>query len=190
MSRLKCVVLLLMLCGSGTAWSSTLTRPQLDVTYVGVNGANSEWQVTITPFSPPGSIAVELAFAIDGSTISSIDINATDWDFATPGNNPFGGVTSGLDVEPSNDRFFASFGSIVFPTGAPSRFLTLRTVGTGPTTLRYGLAASGLSMGGDITAEEGMLFRGYTGSVNNVPEPAAWVLGSLMLIGMAGLRRR
>lgn len=191
MKRLQPVVLLLALCAAGAQQAAAITRPQLDVTYVGVNGANNEWQVSITPFNPPGSIAVELAFAIDGSTLGAAMINTVDWPNANPGLNPFrfDSITFGLQIEPSNDKFYISYGSGILDAG-PSELFKFNTVGNGPTTIRYGLAASGRPRGGDITAEGATTYRGYTGSVTNVPEPATLVLDSLLLVGLAACRRR
>jgi len=144
--------------------------PLLQVTYEGVNGSgNNTWLIAVAPDSAffvdttsgfGSSLAVELAFAVDGSTILSTVENDIDWDFDNPGNNPFTGtVTDGMWINnPTNDRAFGAFGSRVFTTGDPVALFSMETLGSELTTVRYGVAASGHPRNGSVIAQAGQNF--------------------------------
>jgi hypothetical protein len=164
-------------------------KPTLAVHPIGPNGdGNREWLVTIAPdptaFSDPidnpdrglgGALAAELAFSIDDPTdlLDVVIANPVDWDLSTIGTNPFtGGFTDGIYFSPINDNAFAAYGSAFLTTADPSHFLKITTAGTGSTTVRYGMAATGLGPGaGAIIAEASVQYEDYTGVVS-VPEPA------------------
>jgi len=143
--------------------------PELFVTYDGLNpSGNNQWQVAVAPdptfFSNTtsgfgSSLAVELAFAVTGSTIQSIQVNNVDWDVATPGNNPFTNtVTFGTRISPENDKAFTSYGSRVFLSGDPVELFTMVTLGSVVTTIDYGVAASGDGIKGATIAQSGQNF--------------------------------
>ncbi len=212
-------------------------NPELFVTYEGVNGDNNQWSVAVAPdpdfFSDTtsgfgSSLAVELAFAVDGSSIvnGSVSVNQSDWPADNPGNNPFlNSVTFGAwlsgPLDGDVNELFTSFGSNVFLSGAPVKLFDFQTVGNDLTTVRYGVAASGDPVKGSIIAQSGQnfpaglaatatlaiqdlggaaagglaeihVFSGYTGSVNSVPEPAAFllVLVATFIAWMAPIRLR
>ena len=183
-------------------------KPTLSVTPTGLNGGgNREWLVAIAPdptmFTNPadnpdrglgGSMAAELAFSIDNPTdlLNVIIGNPLDWDFPLPGNNPFtGGGTDGIYVDPINDNAFAAYGSAFLTSADPSHFLRITTAGAGPTTVRYGVAASGFSGPGSgaIIAEAGMQWEDYTGVVS-VPEPTSVLLVVVGTFLLTRIRRR
>jgi hypothetical protein len=180
---------------------SSLAAPILSVTPHGLDGGNRQWRVEVAPdaslFSnnPPngfgGSMAVELAFAIDDAELMGVDVNTAAWDFETPGNNPFTGtVTDGLWLDLIGDRTFGAFGSIYFNSGDPVRLFTIETSTDVPASIRYGVAASGHPVNGARIAQAGQNFDGYTG-VATVPEPATAMMAALAAIAIAPpLRRR
>ena len=171
--------------------------PSLSVTPTGDNGAGDRaWLVEVTPdpvdvSNGSGSIAVELAFAIDDTDLLGVDVNTAAWDHENPGSNPFTGtVTDGLWLDLIGDRTFGAFGSINFSTADPVELFTIETAGLGRTTLRYGEAASGDPVLGARMAQNAVNYDGYTGSVT-VPEPASigLTLLGLLVIGVAARRR-
>jgi hypothetical protein len=197
--------LALTLVACGLLACTTYAAPILTVTPTGANASgNREWLVEVTPdaslfHDPPddnpdrglgGSIAVELAFAIDHTDLLGVDVNTAAWENETPGNNPFTGtVTEGLWLDLIGDRTFGAFGSIFFTSDDPMRLFTIETAGEGLTTLRSGVAASGHPVNGARIAQAGMNFDGYTGSVT-VPEPASVLLAGLGLAMMASVMGR
>jgi hypothetical protein len=207
--------------------SAALAAPELFVTYEGVSGGgNNQWLVAVAPdpafFTDTTSgfgsaLATELAFAIEGSTIAngSVVENDIDWPFDNPGNNPFtNSVTFGMWLNGANDKAFGAFGGNVFLSGAPVTLFSFQTLGTDPTTVYYGTAASGDPVKGAIIAQTGQNFpvefsgsggglalanldggagggdgfhefTGYTGSVSSVPEPSTAML--IFLAAVTGL---
>ncbi len=157
-------------------------QPTLSVYPIGLNGSNNrEWAVDVAPDASLGSMAVELAFAIDDTDLLGVDVNTVAWDHDNPGNNPFTGtVTDGLWLDLIGDRTFRAFGSVVFSSTDPVRLFMIETLGGGNTTLRYGTAASGSATLGNIIAQSGNT-NYYTGSVTAVPEPATMALAALAL---------
>jgi hypothetical protein len=158
--------------------------PTVSVAPVGVNlSGNHVWSFQITPdfiLDPTGPVLiVELALAVDHTDLLDVDVNTLPFDTDFPALNPFTNTTTdGLWLDLPGDRAFASFGSIVFTNPGPVEFLVVETAGSGLTTMRYGVAASGhASNGARITQSTGFTtsqeFVGYTGSVT-VPEPATW----------------
>jgi hypothetical protein len=136
-----------------------------------------------------------LAFTID-DPVDLLSVAVADpvaWNTPNPGNNPFTGiVTNGTYIDLVNDRTFSAYGSAVLHSFSPSHFLTITTAGLGFTTLRYGTAASGNPSQGNIIAQAGQNFTGYTGVVS-VPEPATCVLaviGGMASVLTVGQRRR
>ena len=195
------------LVACGLLACTTDAAPILSVTPSGLNaGGNREWLVEVTPdaslfHDPPGdnpdrglggSIAVELAFAIDHTDLLGVDVNTVAWENETVGNNPFTGtVTDGLWLDLIGDRTFGAFGSIFFTSDDPMRLFTIETAGAGLSAIRYGVAASGHPVNGTRIAQFGTNFDGYTGSVT-VPEPASVLLAGLgvaMMAGISGRRR-
>ena len=113
--RTACIALLCAL-----AAQSSHAAPILSVTPDGLSGGNRQWLVEVAPdanlFSnnPPngvgGSMALELAFAIDDAELLSVDVNTAAFDFENPGLNPFTGtVTEGLWLDLIGDRTFGAF---------------------------------------------------------------------------------
>lgn len=180
---------------------STQAAPILSVTPNGLSGGNRQWLVNVAPDPalfgggppPGGSMAVELAFAVDDAELLSVDVNTAAWDFENPGNNPFTGtVTDGLWLDLIGDRTFGAFGSIFFTSGDPVRLFTIETSASVPASVRYGVAASGDNSLGARIAQAGQNFDGYTG-VATVPEPAAVtlvVLAALSIVMPLGRRCR
>ncbi len=159
-----------------------------------------KWLVEVAPdaslFSnnPPngvgGSMAVELAFAIDDAELMGVDVNTAAWDFENPGNNPFTGtVTDGLWLDLIGDRTFGAFGSVFFTSSDPVRLFTIETSTDVPASIRYGVAASGHPVNGARIAQAGQNFDGYTG-VATVPEPATAILAALAALACASTFRR
>lgn len=167
--------------------------PILDVSFVGSNvDGNLEWTVEITPDGAllTGSMGVELAFGVLGSTIVDVTINEIDWEYSNLGSNPFtNSVTDGLWTDGSQ-LFFTSFGSTIFNDTTPVTLLTLETLGVGSTTVIYGDLATGGGNKGDLIGQDGTGFHDYSGSVVGViPEPATCLLGMLALAGTAVANR-
>jgi hypothetical protein len=173
-------------------------QPVLSVSPI-VSGSNIDWHVLIAPdpslfvvnMPPGGSIAVELAFAIDDAELLSVDVNTAAWDFETTAVNPFTGMlTEGLWIDTIGDRTFGAFGSIFFTSGDPVELFNIMTAGI-PATLRWGVAASGDNALGARIAQAGINFDGYTGSLT-VPEPSAILLGvvGLVAVSLRLIRRR
>ena len=192
-NKLACIALLCALIAH-----EAQAAPILSVTPIGLNGSNNrEWLVEISPdaalFTDPadfpdrglgGSIAVELAFAIDDTDLLGVDVNTVAWDFANPGFNPFTGtITDGLWLDLIGDRTFGAFGSIFFTSADPMRLFAIETLGGGDTTIRYGTAASGDVNKGNIIAQGGQIFR-YSGSAT-VPEPATALLAAMGVVVLA-----
>jgi len=200
----KTLVSIALLCA--LAAQVAQARPTLSVYPTGLNGGgNREWLVTIAPdpttFTNPddnpdrglgGALAAELAFSIDDPTdlLGVVIADPVDWDFSLLGNNPFtGGVTDGIYFSPLNDNAFAAYGSAFLTSADPSHFLRMTTAGSGPTTVRYGMAATGLGPGnGAIIAEASTQFEDYTGVVS-VPEPMSIVLMIAGILALTGSRR-
>jgi hypothetical protein len=165
--------------------------PVLSVTSLGFDpGTSHSWLVQITPDSPPSSMAVELAFAIDDAELLDVDVNTAAWDRENPGLNPFTGtLTEGLWFSLIDDQTYGAFGSIVFSSTDPVELFTIKTSNDLPQTIRYGTAASGDPVLGARICQHGTNYDGYTGSVT-VPEPASSLLMLAALAMLAGWRRR
>lgn len=150
--------------------------PILSVYPLGLNGSsNREWAVDVAldPGLGVSSMAVELAFAVDEADLLDVDVNTAVWDMENIGANPFTGTnTEGLWLDMIGDRAFGAFGSVIVTTFDPVRLFTIETLGNHLTTLRYGTAASGDPNLGNVIAQSGQGFGGYTGSLT-VPEPAS-----------------
>ncbi|MGD9637325.1 MAG: hypothetical protein AB7G28_21895 [Pirellulales bacterium] len=199
MSRTHFACLALLLAFAANAVHAA---PIMTVAPLGLNGGNREWLVSIAPDAslfnnnPPngvgGSLAVELAFSIDDPTdlLSVAIADPASWPLANPGNNPYtGGITDGIYIDLINDRSFAAYGSTYFTTGTSKSFLKITTAGSGATTLRYGVAASGNPVNGARIAQAGQNFDGYTGIVS-IPEPGAIVLALVAAVAVALPRRK
>lgn len=174
--------------------------PILTVTPGPLSGGNRPWYVDVTPDAslftnnPPngvgGSMAVELAFAVDVAELLSVSVNTTAWDLKTGGNNPFTGtVTDGLWLDTIGDRAFGAFGSIYFTSGNPVRLFTIETSAELSAAVRYGSAASGSGTLGARIAQAGQNFDGYTGTAV-VPEPATALLCLVSAAAAVFARRR
>lgn len=182
---------------------TSVAAPILTVTPGGLNAGNREWIVTIaldTSLAPGGqsSMAAELAFSVDDPVdlLNVVVGDAAIWDTPNPGFNPFTGeITDGIYISPINDNSFAAYGSAIVTNDVPTHFLTITTAGAGPTTLRYGVAASGHPSRGARIVQAvipiGQNFDGYTGIVTVVPEPAtATTVAFAALAIVAGHCRR
>jgi hypothetical protein len=161
--------------------------PSISVAPIGFSiEGNRVWNFQIVPDPDLGPLAVELAFAIDHTDLVGVDVNTSVWDTENPGNNPFTGTeTTGLWVDLIGDRTFGAFGSIVLTEPGPVELFHIETAGSGLTTLRWGVAASGHPSRGARIAQEvdgvAQNFDGHTGSIT-VPEPAGVML---FLLGVA-----
>jgi hypothetical protein len=200
----------------------------LSVTFEGVNGSgNNEWLVAAAPdpafFTDTtsgfgSSLAVELAFQVEGSTIVGVTENDSNWPFDNPGDNPFtNSVTFGTWLSDLPvDLAFGAFGGNVFLSGDLVPILTMETLGSGPTTILYGAAASGDDVQGATIAQTGQnfpvesvvselagipqggapggaerhFFTGYSGMVSSVPEPSAIALTIAALAVAYAVRSR
>lgn len=194
--RTAVFAILILLLGS-----TAVAAPLLTVTPNGLDsGGHRLWLVDVAPdpalFSDTvegfgGSMAVELAFAIDHTDLLGVDVNTTAWVSENPGNNPFTGtVTDGLWLDLIGHRTFGAFGSVIFTSDDPVRLFTIKTEGSGLTTIRYGSEASGDPILGARIAQGGMNFDGYSGSVT-IPEPATltWIVVGAMTWPTIGHRR-
>jgi hypothetical protein len=204
---------------------SVQAAPQLEVLYDGIVGDNHRWQIAVAPdpefFTNTiegfgSSLATELAFKVEGSSIvpGTVAINSADWMYENPGNNPFtNSVTFGVWLSGPLDEAFAALGSEVFLSGDLVDLFSFQTLGTAPTTVHYGVAASGHPVNGSIIAQLGQNFpvglltlstggivslggpssypfTGYSGSVSSVPEPCcALLIGLGAIAGAIGGRR-
>jgi autotransporter-associated beta strand protein len=145
-------------------------RPTMNV----VNNGAGQFVVQVA--SDPGlsghSLAVELAFDVFGSDLSSATINTSAFGFNLPGDNPFAGATtSGVQINLATDKLFLSLGtSIPLTPGVLTNVATINT-GAGPTALSWG----GHFIDGATTpffmtsriAQAGLFFDGFQGVVNN-----------------------
>jgi hypothetical protein len=180
--------------------SNAIAAPILTVEELGPTPSNDRlWIAQVAPdpsfftgTPPGGSMAVELAFAIDGAELIGVEENEAFWDAPNPGNNPFTGtVTEGLWVDLIGERTFGAFGSVRLTSADPVDLFLFETTGLGPTTIRYGVAASGDDELGARIAQGGINFDGYTGAVTVIPEPAAALLiGFGIAISVTMIRRR
>lgn len=154
------------------AASAAFAQPELVVTFEGVNSAgNNTWAARIAPdpnlfwnttSGYGGSIAFELAFAVEGSEFVSITKNGVNYDFDIPGFNPFTApdFTEGIWTSSDSTKAFASLGGRVFFPADPSPHdaLFFETEGDQLTTLLYGSAASGDGELGAMIAQRGLIF--------------------------------
>lgn len=158
--------------------------PILEVKHLGVQGTNREWAVnvapdpslfSVTPEGLGGSMAVELALEVTGSSIISVQRDGS-WPFENPGNNPFASsVTEGISISGGNQQVFAALGSDIFKTGASRRVLTIVT-GIGATNLSWGghilLGGTPAQYVGSRIVQRGMNFDGQQGSKTSTLHPA------------------
>lgn len=148
--------------------------PELFVTYEGVNSnGNNTWAARISP-DPNffvdttsgfgSSLALELAFSVEGSEFVTVTKDPFNWDFDTPGVNPFTipDFTDGIWISDDSTDAFASLGSPVFLDAGPFDTLFFETLGSGETTLLYGTAASGDNRLGALIAQAGIAFETMT----------------------------
>jgi len=171
----------------------SFAAPILTVTPGPQSGGSRPWYVDITPEPSllPGSMAVELAFAVDIAELLDVDVNTAAWDLENPGNNPFTGtVTDGLWLDLIGDRTFGAFGSVIFNAPVPVRLFTIETSAELNAAVRYGTAASGSATLGTVIAQGGQNFTGYTGTAV-VPEPAtATLMLAIAAVAVFGRRRK
>ena len=167
------------------AAGQVLADPVVTVTDLGFNGTNVEWLVEVAPdpalFTTTaegtgGSLAVELAFEVTGSTFAGATKNATAWPYDNPGNNPFTlTVTDG--VQQTSADVFAALGSEFFMSGDAVSVLTIETLGDVATTLTWGgqtlLGGTANEYTGSRVAQEGSNFNEYTGSLVHTPDTGA-----------------
>jgi hypothetical protein len=181
----------LALCCAFVAQVS-FAAPILTVTPGPESGGSRPWYVDVTPEPSflPGSMAVELAFAVDVAELLDVDVDAANWDFENPGHNPFTGtITDGLWLDLIGDRTFGAFGSIVFNSPGPKRLFTINTSAELNAAVRFGTAASGDPVRGARIAQFGQNFDGYTGTAT-VPEPATALLAVVCAAAFGVVRRR
>jgi hypothetical protein len=170
----------------------SFAAPILTVSPGPLSGGNRPWYVDITPDAGllPGSMAVELAFAVDVAELLGVDVNAVAWDHENPGHNPFTGtITDGLWLDLIGDRTFGAFGSVVFNSPGPKRLFTINTSADLSAAVRFGTAASGDPVRGARIAYGGQNFDGYTGTAT-VPEPATVLLAVVCAAAFGLVRRR
>jgi hypothetical protein len=148
------------------------------VTDLGLNdSSNREWLVEVAPdpalfVGDQGSAAIELAFEVSGSDLVGATVNATDWPYENPGNNPFtGGMTTGLQLDLAGDTVFASLGSDLFTTGDAVEAMTIETLGAGSTTLSWGghtlLPGTAFEYIGSRISQAGENYDEYQGSLQS-----------------------
>ena len=164
--------------------NSSVANPTLLVTDQGIQpSGNLGWLVQVAP-DPSlfvqreqglgGSLAVELAFEVQGNDLVSATSNVVDWPYQNFGNNPFNdGNSEGLLADLTTGTLFAAFGSEFFTAGDPINLLTLETAGAlatdlswGGHTLREGTFAQ---YTGSRIAQGGTNFDGYQGILKVIP---------------------
>jgi hypothetical protein len=166
-------------------------QPDLLVTCADVDeDGYHNWLVEVKP-NVTGSIAVELAFAVDDAELIDVLVNTAVWDHETAGLNPFtNDIVIGLWVDLIGDQTYGAFGSLSFTTLDPVELFTIRTSADFQQTLRYGVAASGDNELGARMAQGSTNYDGYTGTVTCVPEPSGVLLAIVGLIGLGLSVRR
>jgi len=182
--------------GSTTVEPPVETGPTVQVAGV-VNNGNIDWTVSYTPdpdlFSTTsqgtgGSLAVEMAFEIDGEidydagiTIEPEFNEVIDGTpIINPGSNPYtGGVTLGVvahDEVASQagaggtvDALFAALGSTFFTSGGEKLALSFTTLGTEGTLFWDGIAAQAgtiFDLSGNLLVEA-PVYQPFTGDADN-----------------------
>ena len=168
----------------GFLLNSSVASPSLLVTDQGIQpSGNLGWLVQVAP-DPNlfvqrdqglgGSLAVELAFEVQGNNLVSATFNAVDWPYQNYGNNPFnGGHSEGLSADLSTGTLFAAFGSEFFTNGDSIDLLTFETAGAVATDLTWGGHALLVGTLGQYTgsriAQAGTNFDGYQGNLKAIP---------------------
>ncbi|QDV75518.1 PEP-CTERM sorting domain-containing protein [Botrimarina mediterranea] len=103
--------------------------------FVDNNNGSVTLQVTPDAALLPGSLGAETALTVQGVGVDFIGVSIADpavWDFANPGSNPFTGTTTdGLYLNLPLNQIFASYGSAVLNSPAPTDFLTINYTGAG-----------------------------------------------------------
>jgi hypothetical protein len=181
-------VAILTLC-CALAAQAAQASPILTVNSGSIVAGNRQWLVSITPDaslfsgSPPGgSIATEVGFTVGpGSLVSGIK-NATNFPLDNPGNSPFPAPINGVQfgVVSSGNNLFAALGSNIFTSATPQQFLTITTLGSGPTKISW----LGAYVGNGRIAQGGQNFDTYSGMVS-VPEPTSnmsLMIGTTLLV--------
>lgn len=181
--------------------------PTASVSLLGFNGeGNRLWIVEIDPDESlftdfpdvpdrgvGDSLAVELAFDIDGSPLGDVEVETTNWPFENPGSNPFTEtVTEGLwtDEDEGLIVLFAAFGSKFLTSPDPIELMTIETLGGAKTTVRWGEPASGDPLVGNLISQGGMEFHDSGGMLMAIPEPSTIAMAGFALVGALGLLRR
>jgi hypothetical protein len=159
---------------------SASAAPSLTISNLGANlSGNLEWLVEVAPdparftstdLGLGGSLAVELALEVNGSSLVGATVNHTDWPFAISGNNPFTNtVTSGINLDLTNETLFASLLSDFFIAATAVEVLTIETSGISCTTLSWGghtvLGGTADEYEGSLIAQSGQNFTAYRGSL-------------------------
>jgi hypothetical protein len=171
--------------------------PIFSVSPIGLVGGNRQWNVAVTPDaslfsgSPPhGSVGVEMGFSISPGSLVSVVKNATNFPNDNPG-TPLGPgyppntKTTNFGVQILGNNAVANLGSDLFTTATPQQFVTITTLGSGPTTISW----LGAYSGDGRIAQAGQNFDLYKGVVS-VPEPASVVLAILSLTTSLAFARR
>ena len=178
----------LVFCGGGLALamaipmltSSASAAPALTISNLGANlSGNLEWLVEVAPdpalftstgLGLGGSLAVELALEVNGSDLLGATVNSTDWPLDISGNNPFTStVTTGINLDLTNETLFASLLSDFFIAATAVELLTIETSGISCTTLSWGghtlLGGTEDEYEGSLIAQSGQNFTDYRGSL-------------------------
>ena len=133
---------------------SSQAAPILTVTPGGLNGGNREWIVnialdTLIDQSVAQSVdgRQELAFSID-DPVDLLNVRGRQCSHLghaeNPGTTRSRGTLIGRNLHQSGQRqLICRLWQRHHTRRTPTHFLTITTAGTGPTTLRYGVAASG-----------------------------------------------
>lgn len=128
----------LVFCG---VVSMAVADPRVSVTNLGPNeDGNLEWSVDVTPDASlfnngQGSLAAELGFEVEGSSLVNASLPTSAWPFELPGLNPFTGIpTAGLAT--TDTQIFVSLGSD--PVSETVQLLTFTTSGEMATTISWG----------------------------------------------------
>lgn len=162
--------------------TDVLADPTLTVSDLGLNvSSNREWSVEVAPefelFTPTvegmgGSLQVELAFEVTGSSLVGATKNGEVWPLDSIGNNPFtGGHTFAIQTDSVEGTVYASLGSGILTSGSSVEVFTIETLGAETTTLKWGghtlLPGSPFQYVGSRISQAGINFDGFQGSLSS-----------------------
>jgi hypothetical protein len=132
--RLMKKIILLCVAVFATASASPVGAAPM-LSFLDNNNGSVTLQITPDAALLPGSLGAETALSVQGIGIDFTGVsiaNPAVWDTANPGSNPFtGSVTDGLYLNLPLNQIFASYGSAVLNSAAPTNFLTINYTGAG-----------------------------------------------------------